>query len=235
VKKKKITKVTIVKDNFGREIQIEKNIILKEKSLYKPLLLVFALSLIAQIILFPNTVFDSMPQPVPMILNYIRLAAAAMVASAATVLIILPIPATFSDALLFGLYSNQNLTLFYTGGIVFITILSDVLFAFVGYKFTSVLRKLFARKAKSSDIKTTNSRLSKYGNLSVLLFAATPLPFTIAVYAAGGLKLNLKSYILAVLVGRFIRHGFFFLLIEVSGLTLSQFTDIITNIFTVLI
>jgi membrane protein YqaA with SNARE-associated domain len=232
--KKEKTKLTIIKDRFGKDIQIQKNVILKETSIYKPLLIVFGLSLIAQIILFNNTVFDSMNDPIPSILNYIRLAAAAMVSSAATVLIILPIPVTFSDAFLFLQYNIAN-SIIYTGGFVLITIAADILWAYVGYKFTSVFRRLFARKASNRDVKSTNSRLSKYGNAAVLLFAATPLPFTVAVYAAGALKLNLTYYLLAVSVGRFIRHGFFFLLIEVSGLTVNQFIEIITNLFTVLV
>jgi membrane protein YqaA with SNARE-associated domain len=232
--KKEKTKLTIIKDRFGKDIQVQKNVILKETSIYKPLLIVFGLSLIAQIILFNNTVFDSMNDPIPLILNYIRLAAAVVVSSAATVLVILPIPITFSDAFLFLQYNIAN-SLIYTGGFVLITIAADILWAYVGYKFTSVFRRLFARKATNQDIKSTNSRLSKYGNAAVFLFAATPLPFTVAVYAAGALKLNLTYYLLAVLVGRFIRHGFFFLLIEVSGLTVDQFIEIITNLFTVLV
>jgi membrane protein DedA with SNARE-associated domain len=235
IKKTKNNKIEVVKDNFGKDIQVQKNITLKERSLYKPLLIIFGLTILAQIIIFPNTVFDAMSQPIPSILNYIRLMAAVFVSSAATVLIILPLPVTFADALLLGIYTTTNQTLLYTGGLALAMIISDVFWAYIGYKFTYVLRNLFARKAKSADVKTTNNRLGKYGNLAVFVFASTPLPFTVAVYAAGALKINMWSFLLAVLVGRFIRHGFFFGLVEVFGLSIEQFLDILGNLFVILL
>jgi hypothetical protein len=67
-------------------------IVLKEESLYKPLLIVFGVFLFAMVILFPTSIFDQM---VPDFMKFMRLLVNwTFLSSVAT---LLPLPVSFSD------------------------------------------------------------------------------------------------------------------------------------------
>jgi membrane protein YqaA with SNARE-associated domain len=176
-------------------------IVLKQESLYKPLLVVFGIQVFVMLVLFPN-IFDSLW---PDAMLFIRNIISWMALSAAGTL--LPIPGMSpSDYRYIRLIVDLNNSDMYILLIGLLIICSDTLFAFFGYKFTKTLRKLFASKASESDVKKTNERFQKYGNVAMFLGSATPLPFTLMVYTAGAIKLPKKGFLIAVFFGRMFKY-----------------------------
>jgi membrane protein YqaA with SNARE-associated domain len=180
-------------------------IVLKQESLYKPLLVVFGIFLFVMIVLFPNSIFDQMA---PEFMAFMRMLVNwTFLSSVAT---LLPLPVSFSDINLLRVIGNPSSysNLYVTLMVLFIVV-SDTFFAFLAYRFTKTLRKIFASKAKEKDEKKANERFKKYGNIAMFLGAATPLPFTLMVYTAGALKLPKKGFIIAVFIGRAVKYSLF--------------------------
>jgi membrane protein YqaA with SNARE-associated domain len=177
-------------------------IVLKQESLYKPLIVVFSIQLLVMMIVFPN-IFDNLwPEAMSLIRNIISW----MALSASGTL--LPIPGMSpSDYRYIGLILSPNNSNMYILLIGMLIVSSDTLFAFLGYKFTKTLRKLFAAKTNEKDEKKTNERFQKYGNLAMFLGSATPLPFTLMVYTAGAIKLPRKGFLIAVFLGRTFKYA----------------------------
>lgn len=178
-------------------------IVLKQESLYKPLLIVFGIFLFVMIIIFPISIFDALWTDAMLFFrNMISWMSLSAVAT------LLPLPVSFSDVRLLTLIGNptQYSNLYLILMIMFIVV-SDTFFAILAYRFTKTLRKLFANKTKEKDEKKANERFKKYGNLAMYLGASTPLPFTLMVYTAGALKLPMKGFILAVFVGRMTKYA----------------------------
>jgi membrane protein YqaA with SNARE-associated domain len=196
----------------------DRNIILKEESLYKPLLVMFLIFLAAMVILFPISVFDIM---FPNVMAFIRRLVGLMSLSAVATLLILPV--SVLDLELLRIFSRVDI---YDTGyvvlIIMIAVASDTFFAFIGYKFTKTLRKIFASKAKKADIQKSNEKLHKYGNVGMFFFACTPLPFTLAIYTAGAIRLRLKWFIIAVASGRTIKYTAFALFLRLFGINLVE-------------
>lgn len=65
---------------------------------------------------------------------------------------------------------------------------------------------MFVRKKKRKDIEKSHKRIDKYGSFGFYLFAASPLPITIAVYYAGAIKYNLKPFLISVFLGRLTKY-----------------------------
>ena len=178
-------------------------IVLKQESLYKPLLIVFGIFLFVMIIIFPISIFDALWTDAMLFFrNMISWMSLSAVAT------LLPLPVSFSDVRLLTLIGNptQYSNLYLILMIMFIVV-SDTFFAILAYRFTKTLRKLFANKTKEKDEKKANERFKKYGNLAMYLGASTPLPFTLMVYTAGALKLPMRGFILAVFVGRMTKYA----------------------------
>lgn len=205
-----------------------KNIILKEDSLYKPLLVTFFIFLVAMVIIFPNSIFDSM---VPEVMSFIRRLVGWMSLSATATLLILPI--SVFDVELIRIFSSSNqYTDWFVVFVVAFAVLSDTLFAFIGYRFTKTLRKIFARKAKKSDIQKSNEKLQKYGNLGMFFFSCTPLPFTLAIYTAGAVRLKRRWFLIAVASGRLVKYSVIALFLRVFGINLVELgQNLLTTIF----
>lgn len=178
-------------------------IVLKQESLYKPLLIVFGIFLFVMVVIFPTSIFDELWGPAMTIFrNMVSWASLSAVAT------LLPLPVSFCDVRLIGVIGNPiDYSNLYVALLVGFIVLSDTFFAFVGYRFTKTLRKLFANKTKESDEKKTNDRFKKYGNLAMFIGASTPLPFTLMVYTAGALKLPKKGFIPGVLFGRIVKYS----------------------------
>ncbi len=204
-----------------------KLITLKQESLYKPFLVMFAIFLFAMVVIFPTSIFDTM---IPDTMQFLRQIVGWMSLSATATLLILPV--SVFDIELIRIFSSSNL---YTNwDVVFIVIFavfSDTLFAFIGYRFTKTLRKLFAGKTKKSDIQKSNANLQKYGNLGMFFFACTPLPFTLAIYTAGAVRLKRTWFLLAVASGRLVKYSAIALLLRLFGINLIQIGQ---NLFTVI-
>ncbi len=206
----------------------EKLITIKEESLYKPLLITFFVFLVVMVVLFPTSIFDEM---IPEIMNFLRQLVGWMSLSAAATLFILPI--SVFDVELLRIFSSTNLySDWFVVFVILFAVFSDTLFAFIGYRFTKTLRKLFAGKAKKADIQKSNEKLQKYGNVGMFFFASTPLPFTLAIYTAGAVRLNRKGFLIAVALGRLVKYSAFALFLRLFGINLVELgQNLITSIF----
>ena len=176
-------------------------IMLKQESLYRPLLIIFGVQLFVMMIVFPN-IFDNLW---PNVMAQIRNIISWMALSASGTL--LPIPGLSpSDYRFIGLILSNNTDL-YVLLIGLLIVASDTLFAFFGYKFTKTLRKLFMTKRNQKDEDKIDAQFKKYGNVAMFLGAATPLPFTLMIYTAGALKLPRRGFLIAVAFGRALKYA----------------------------
>ncbi|PKK93017.1 MAG: hypothetical protein CVV61_06790 [Tenericutes bacterium HGW-Tenericutes-6] len=176
----------------------ERHITLKEESLYKPLLTTFLIFILVMIIVFPTSIFDNM---IPEVMVFLRRLVGWLSLSATATLLVLPV--SVYDIELIRIFSNTTLyDTFYVMFAIGFAVFADTLFAYVGYRFTKQLTKLFLRKVKKNDVQKSNEKLRKYGNYGMFFFACTPLPFTLAIYTAGALRLHKKGFLIAVAAGR---------------------------------
>ncbi|TVP85671.1 MAG: hypothetical protein EA375_03655 [Acholeplasmataceae bacterium] len=202
----------------------DKTIMLKEESLYKPLLVTFLVLLFAMVIVFPISIFDNL---FPDFMFFLRRMISLLSLSAVATLLVLPV--SVLDVELLRVFSRADLyDDFYVMFVIAFAVFADTLFSYIGYKFTKTLRKVFVRKAKKADIEKSNAKLQKYGNLGMFFFAWTPLPFTLAVYTAGAVRLNRKGFLLAVAAGRTIKYSAFALALRLFDINLIDFFQ---NIF----
>ncbi len=206
----------------------QKHIILREETLYKPLLSIILILVLILVIIFPISIFDAM---IPTVMIFLRRLFGWMSLSAVATLLILPV--SVYDVELIRIFSD---TLRYdTGYVIFaiaFAVVSDTFFAFIGYRFTKQLSRLFARKAKKKDIDRSNADLRKYGNIGMFFFACTPLPFTLAIYTAGAVRLNIKGFLIAVASGRFVKYSAFALFLRLFGINLVELgQNLLTTIF----
>lgn len=229
---------SILKDRMNREkayvaIHDENKdgyIVLKQESLYKPLLIVFGIFLFVMIVIFPISIFDSLwSEAMLFFRNMVSWASLSAVAT------LLPLPVSFSDVRLLSVIGNPlQYDNWYVALLIIFIVISDTAFAFLGYRFTKTLRRLFANKTKEKDEKKTNDRFKKYGNLAMYLGASTPLPFTLMVYTAGALKLPRKGFIAAVFVGRLTKYALIAVPLRLFGFDLIEYgkslwTDLIAG------
>jgi membrane protein YqaA with SNARE-associated domain len=206
----------------------ERHITLKEESLYKPLLTTFLIFLVVMVILFPTSIFDNM---IPEVMAFLRRLVGWLSLSATATLLILPV--SVYDVELIRIFSDSARydTLFVLLAIGF-AVFADTLFALVGYRFTKQLSKLFARKAKRTDVEKSNAKLRKYGNYGMFFFACTPLPFTLAIYTAGAVRLHRNGFIIAVASGRLVKYSAFALFIRLFNINLVEWgRNLLTMIF----
>jgi membrane protein YqaA with SNARE-associated domain len=206
----------------------ERHITLKEESLYKPLLTTFFIFLVVMVILFPTSIFDNM---IPDIMAFLRRLIGWLSLSATATLLILPV--SVYDVELIRIFSDTARfdTLYVMFAIGF-AVFADTLFAYVGYRFTKQLSKLFARKAKKTDVEKSNEKLRKYGNYGMFLFSCTPLPFTLAIYTAGAVRLNRNGFLIAVAAGRLVKYSAFALFIRLFNINLVEWgKNLLTLIF----
>ena len=191
-------------------------IVLKQESLYKPLLIVFGIFLFVMIVLFPVSIFDNLwPDGMVFFRSIVKWGFFSSIAT----LLPLPVSAVDANLLLDGIFTGELVKLIYTIGAV---VVFDTFWAFVGYRFTKTLRKLFASKTKASDEKKTNERFEKYGNVAMFVGAATPLPFTLMVYTAGALKLPKNGFVIAVFFGRLVKYSLFTVLLRVFDININD-------------
>lgn len=206
----------------------ERHITLKEESLYKPLLTTFLIFILVMIIVFPTSIFDNM---IPDVMSFLRRLVAWLSLSATATLLVLPV--SVFDIELIRIFSNVELydTFFVMFAIGF-AVFADTLFAYVGYRFTKQLTRLFLRKVKKNDVQKSNEKLRKYGNVGMFFFASTPLPFTLAIYTAGALRLHKKGFLIAVAAGRLVKYSAFALFLRLFGINLVEIgRDLLTAIF----
>lgn len=205
-----------------------KIITVREESLYKPLLVTFLIFLFALVIVFPISIFDT---TFPTVMAFFRRIVVLFSLSAIATLLVLPV--SVFDIELLRIFSASDLySNLYVIGIIIFAVFADTFFSFIGYRFTKTLRHLFMRKVKQKDIIKSNDKLNRYGNFAMFAFAFSPLPFTLAIYTAGALKLNRKGFLLAVALGRTVKYSAFALLLRLFGINLVEWgQNMLTTLF----
>jgi membrane protein YqaA with SNARE-associated domain len=195
----------------------DKYIVIKQDSLYKPMLVVIFIFLIAMVILFPNSIFDV---KFPVVMEFLRDMVDLMFLSAVATLFILPI-SLLDVRLVTGIFARPDLyDLWYVGFIILVAVAFDTFFALIGYKFSKTLRKLFASRTKAADVEKTNNKLNRYGNFGMFILSTTPLPFTLGIYTAGAIRLNKYGFLIAVSAGRLVKYTSFAVLARLFGIIL---------------
>lgn len=187
-------------------------IVLKQDSLYKPLLIVFGIFIFVLVVIFPISIFDNLwPDGMRFFRTLVKWVS---YSGAATML---PLPASPVDVDFVIGVSSGAFNDFHIIWLTALIVVSDTFFALVGYKFSRTLKKLFAGKTSEKDEKKTNDRFDRYGNFAMFLGAATPLPFTLMIYTAGALKLPKKGFVIAVVAGRTIKYALIVFIIKIFG------------------
>lgn len=205
----------------------EKHITIKEDAIYKPLLVTFLLMLFAMVIVFPNSIFD---ERFASFMSLMRTMASWTIFSAIATLFILPF--SLLDAALIALFGNPQNTIFYILFAIAYAVFADTFFAHLGYKFSKRLSNIFIKKSKKGDVEKSNQRLRKYGNIGMFFFACTPLPFTLAIYTAGAIKLNKKGFLIAVSLGRLVKYSAFALFLRLLNINLVEDFDKLLSLIT---
>jgi len=202
-------------------------IVLKQESLYRPLLIVFGIQLFVMMIVFPNIFDDLWPEAMTFIRNIISWMALSATGT------LLPIPGMSPSDYRYILdiildASVPDLEVFLIGLLI---VCSDTLFAFFGYKFADTLRKLFMPKTNEVEEKKINDKFRKSGNVVTFLGAATPFPFTLTIYAAGALKLPQKGFLIAVFTGRLVKYFLLAFPIRMFNFDLVEYGESLWNQF----
>ena len=141
----------------------DRNIILKETSLYKPLLITFLIFLVAMITIFPTSIFEVL---YPEVMTFFRLLVRMFISSAIATLLVLPV--SVLDIQLLAYFGNPVNTNLMVLVVILFAVFSDTVFAYIGYKFTKTLRAVFVKKAKKADIDKSNEKLQKYFSARIL-------------------------------------------------------------------
>lgn len=112
--------------------------------------------------------------------------------------------------------------------------ISSVLGALVGYWIGSKLgRPLLSRLFPASKIVLAERLLTRYGVWATILAGLTPIPYKVFAIAAGVLGLNLRTFVLASIVGRGVRFLSIGLLVAIYGDRIKSFIENNFNIITI--
>lgn len=204
----------------GRKIDNERDIVFKETALYKPLISVFFAFLFLFVVLFPNSIFDKMA---PEAMAFFRQAAELAVWSGVDTLLALPVSLQDTRIVVM-LLSPTKYNEWFVLFLVFYPAITDTLFAGVGYRFAKTLSRAFVKKEKKKkDREKMNKLIDKYGPLAMFLAAASPLPFSVAIYYAGAVKMHFKSFIVSTLAGRLVKYAAYAVFLRVFGINIVDF------------
>ncbi|MFL2764200.1 MAG: YqaA family protein [Dehalococcoidia bacterium] len=128
---------------------------------------------------------------------------------------------------------NIELSIF----ISIITAISSVLGGIAGYYIGNKLgRNLIFKIISEKYIIKAENLFSKYGFWVIITAAFTPIPYKVFTLTAGALNLKLKKFIIASIIGRFLRFLFIGIMIYILGEKINSFLnsnfDLITIITT---
>jgi len=204
-------KVTTKNNRRIRKRDDERIITFKENAIYKPLLVVFFAFLFMFLVLFPNSIFDELfPAAMVFFREMVKFASL----SALNTLFTLPV--SLQDGFLIAAFANPvRYSDLYVVYLVSFSVFIDTTFAIIGYRFARNLSKAFVKKEKKlKDTAKMDRILNKYGSLGMFVAAATPLPFTIAIYYAGAVKMNFKKFWISTALGRLSKYTMYALLLR---------------------
>lgn len=214
--------------NRNNDSRYNKSIILTEKTIYKPLGIMFALFLFFQIILFPTSVFDNI---FPEVMSFLRRMFELTIYSGIATLFTFPV--SLLDVRLVSIYSNIENSLTYMAVATGWAVLSDTTFAVLGYVFANKLMTIFlSKKDREKNHTKMKGFLDKYGFWGMFIAAATPFPFTIAIYYAGAMKIDKRKFIVSTVLGRLTKYvsiGGFLVLFGVN--IIDFFSNLIDSLF----
>lgn len=95
---------------------------------------------------------------------------------------------------------------FYVITVGFIVV-SDLMTAFITHLFGRTLVNLIVRSEKNKrKLAEVGERVSQKGKWGITLFAATPLPYSLAIYFYAGAKVPFKTLAIPLLIGRLIKY-----------------------------
>jgi membrane protein YqaA with SNARE-associated domain len=101
-----------------------------------------------------------------------------------------------------------------------------------------LLEPLIVSTGMAEDIVAAGQQLNAYTFLATFIGALTPIPYTPIAFAAGFLKVNLFSFIIATLLGRAVRYAAVSFIVVIFGMAilprLGKFATRITLIITVI-
>lgn len=120
----------------------------------------------------------------------------------------LPLPIPLADISFMATLRAFNSLYWYSIIIITITI-TDTIFAILTYKLGHKLSSRFVRsekaKARVSKIKDKLEN-NKWADLWVFLASATPLPFTLTIYATSILSYKMEKFIPLIFIGRLVKY-----------------------------
>lgn len=81
-----------------------------------------------------------------------------------------------------------------------------------------VAEKIVKRFYKDKEVSKSHERLDKWGVWGIGLFAATPLPITVAVYYFAAVQFNRRKFLIAFSIGRLFKYSSYVIAIQFLGL-----------------
>lgn len=91
---------------------------------------------------------------------------------------------------------------------VFLIIVFDVITAYFAHKFTHLLTSLIIKSQKNKNkLKRVGERLQSKGRWGMVVFAATPLPYSLAIYTFAAANVPYKAIVIPLVIGRTIKYS----------------------------
>lgn len=121
----------------------------------------------------------------------------------------LPPPFNFADISFIATLSTYKLWWWYVITILIIT-LTDTIFAVITYKLGHEITRFAVRSDKKreqlNNVKTKMEN-NKWADVWVLIASATPLPYTLTIYACSVIEYKMGKFVVINLVGRAIKYS----------------------------
>ncbi len=121
----------------------------------------------------------------------------------------LPSPIPLADISFIATLQSFNSIYWYLVVVGVITIV-DTGFAVITYQLGGKLTSRFMRKEKSKEkLEKIKSKLhnSKLADIWVFLASATPIPFTLTIYAASAVEYKIEKFLPLILFGRLLKYS----------------------------
>lgn len=122
---------------------------------------------------------------------------------------LLPLPIPIADIALGGTIGHFDSILWLVFLVVFITTL-DVVFGVITYKISHKLSGLLLRSDKrKKQVEKMRVRLkdNKWADAWIFLASATPIPWTLTIYAASVVEYSTKKFVIVATLGRFVKYA----------------------------
>lgn len=88
-------------------------------------------------------------------------------------------------------------------------------------------QKIIGRFYRKRDVAKDHARIEKWGMFGIFLFAATPLPITIAVYYMAAIRYDRKKFIIAFSIGRALKYTVYLISSMILGIDSDALIEIL--------